>query len=163
MAIYESPLGYPNEHMRLLGLIAAHWELVDFCLERLIARVMDFDPITVALYTANIDFNRKLDLLTAHVRDGCDRGEYQDLWKEYNKLHARLINAQAARNDFVHSKWRLDAETGEFKRIKLKTRGGKFKITDVAVSTEELEAAVREIVNIGNDVVTFFKKQGIPV
>jgi hypothetical protein len=161
MTKYQSPMGYPDEHMRLLGLIAAHWEMVDFLLERLVAKVMGHDPLSVALLTANMDFNRKLDLVTAHVRDAHESQEGQAIWREYTQLTTRLIKAQGSRNDYVHSRWRTDKPSKQFQRVRLRTKGGKFKAIDVPVTTEQLASAAKEIVDIGDAIIAFFNKIGL--
>jgi hypothetical protein len=39
---YRSPFEYlPDEHMRLVGIIAFHWETVDLTKQRAIAEVMN--------------------------------------------------------------------------------------------------------------------------
>jgi hypothetical protein len=52
MAKYQSPFGdIPDEYMRLVGIIAAHWERVELLLELAIARITQHEFHRVALLT----------------------------------------------------------------------------------------------------------------
>ena len=162
MEKYQSPFGYPDEHMRLLGIIAAHWEAVELILERAIAKIMSHDPSGLALLTANINFNNKLDVLTTHVRDAFKIQTDDDkLWSEYRGVQEALKNAQKTRNDFVHSKWTISKTTGNLGRHKLQTLGGKTKILNVPVSTEELAAAARQITDASTAMIRFLERNGV--
>ena len=41
MPKYESPMPLSDDHMRLIGIIAAHWEAVDVTLQRAISEIME--------------------------------------------------------------------------------------------------------------------------
>jgi hypothetical protein len=43
MANYQSRFPLSDEHMRLVGIIAAHWEHVDLILQRAVAEVMSLE------------------------------------------------------------------------------------------------------------------------
>jgi hypothetical protein len=69
MAKYQSPIGdTPDEHMRLVGIIALHWEWVEILLERAIADIMEHDFNRIALLTNNISFGDKCDLVLTYAR-----------------------------------------------------------------------------------------------
>ena len=66
---YQSPSGVlPNEHMRLVGIISAHWEWLEVLMERAIAEIMEHQYTRVALLTVNIGFKSKCDLLMTYAR-----------------------------------------------------------------------------------------------
>jgi hypothetical protein len=65
---YECPFPVPEEHLRMVGVIAAQWEWIERVLERAIAGVMEHDYRRVAMFLANISFNDKCDLFLAHGR-----------------------------------------------------------------------------------------------
>ena len=159
---YQSPFEYPDEPMRLLGIIAAHWEAVELILEQAVAAVMSLNPPRVALLTANINSNNKIDILTAHVRDAFQTKTKNDaIWSEYTAILEKIKAAQTARNNFIHSKWHADKTTGRFTRNKLRTLGGKVQITKEIVSPETLAAIAQEICNVATVLIEFLERQGV--
>lgn len=159
---YKSSLGYPDEHMRLLGLIAAHWESFEMVLERTLATVMMHEPSRVAFLTMHMSFANKIDLLTIYAREAFVISQQQPLlWTEYNKIVKRLQGAYSLRNRYVHAKWRLDRKTGEFMRHDVRTKGGKLDVVFEPTTVAPMEDAVREITAAGEEFVMFFLKRGI--
>ena len=65
---YHSPFPLPDEHMRMLGIIATQWEWVEQLLGNAIAEIMEHKPDRVAILTANVGFHQKCDILKAYAR-----------------------------------------------------------------------------------------------
>jgi hypothetical protein len=154
---YKSPLEFPDEHMRLLGIIAAHWESVDYLLGRAIAGAMDYDYGMVALLLANIGFHQKCDLLLAYARhfQTTDPAE----WSKFTKTIEALRDAYSARNKFIHAKWKM--VDGEIRRTEVRTRGGKFTIADDPAPISELSATAQQIFEAGEAFVRLVMPYGI--
>jgi hypothetical protein len=106
MTKYHSPAGFPDEHMRLVGIISAHWEWVELTLERTVAEAMDREYQEVGLLTENITFHALCDVLTIYSQPL--ETLRPDLWKEFSATLTDLKNAYSARNRYVHAKWRLE-------------------------------------------------------
>ncbi len=68
MPKYESPLSLSDEHMRLIGIIAAHWEAIDITLQQALAEVMELEFDRVALLIRHIGFGNKINLLMIYAR-----------------------------------------------------------------------------------------------
>ena len=66
---YRSPFPFlADEHMRLVGIIAFHWEALDVAMQRAIAEVMEHSLDRVGLLTDNLSFRAKQDLLMSYAR-----------------------------------------------------------------------------------------------
>jgi hypothetical protein len=91
MTKYQSPIPLPDEHMRLLGIIAAHWEWIELILERAIAEVMEHKWSRVRLLTVDIGFRSKCDLLKVYARPF--ETEEPASWQEFNKIIKGLEEA----------------------------------------------------------------------
>jgi hypothetical protein len=102
MAKYKSPSKFPDEHMRLVGLIAAHWEWVEFTLERTVAEVMEHEYDRVGLLTENITFHALCDILMIYTRPA--EKSRPDIWKECTAMLNELKHAYSLRNKYVHGK-----------------------------------------------------------
>lgn len=154
---YESPFSLPDEHMRLLGIIAAHWETVDYFLGRVVAGVMEHDYDRVALLVANIGFQQKCDLILAYARhfQKTDPPE----WSKFTKVIETLRDAYSTRNKFIHAKWKM--ADGEIRRTEVRTRGGRFTIADEPTPISELNAAAQQIIDAGEAFVRLVEPYGI--
>lgn len=90
MSKYISPFNLPDEHMRLVGIISAHWEFVDTFLQQAIAFVSEHEFQRVALLTDNLGFRTKIDFLMAYARPL--QNDDPKLWKEFT-TNFSAINA----------------------------------------------------------------------
>jgi hypothetical protein len=155
---YRSPLPLPDEHMRLLGIIATHWEWVELILSKAVAEVMEHDPNRVAILTANIGFHDKCDIILAYAR--FLRETDPDEWTKFTTTLKTLRDAYAVRNKFIHAKWKL-VNDSEIRRTEVRTRGGKFSIVDEPTPTTELSAAAQQIVDAGESFIALVQSYGI--
>jgi hypothetical protein len=157
MTKYHSPAGFPDEHMRLVGIISAHWEWVELTLERTVAEAMDREYQEVGLLTENITFHALCDVLTIYSQPL--ETLRPDLWKEFSATLTDLKNAYSARNRYVHAKWRL--EQGGMRRSDLRTRQGKLRVVDEPVTEADLESAAKQIWSAGERLVRFAQACGL--
>jgi hypothetical protein len=157
---YHSPFGFPDEHMRLIGIITAHWEHVENFIEAAVAKIMELDPNRIRLLTMNISFHPKTDLLLAYARAAFLRESDTDpRWTAFNELVKELRNAYSARNRYVHAKWDFQNET--MFRYDVRTKGGKLTIEQEITTTTELAEAAQQILDAGEHFMNFLAAQGI--
>src|SRR5262245_22795247 len=157
MANYRSPFSVlPDEHMRLVGIIAAHWEFLDILLQRILAEVMEHDPHRVALLTENIPFRAKTELLMAYARALQEREP--QLWDEFTKAHSSLQTAYGLRNRYVHARWKAGASPELPMRVVTRVSGGRFTLADEETSICELEVAAQTLWETGEALRIFFQK-----
>lgn len=157
MSSYKSPIGLPDEHMRLVGIIAAHWEHVDLILQRAIAEVMELDFNRVAHLTANIGFNGKRDILMVYARPL--EVEYPPDWLSFKRALEGVSQAYAARNRYVHAAWEVRGE--DIYRHTIRTSGGKLAQTDTLVTVADLAAAAHQIVAAGGEFARWMQEHGL--
>lgn len=159
---YESPLKFPDEHMRLLGIIAAHWESFEVALDRVAANAMSHEYGRVGLLLSNISFANKIDLLTVYARDAFVISHQDDaLWREYNAIIDRIRKAYAGRNEYVHSIWHRAGDDKQLTRETMRTKGGKLNLVREPPDLAEMAAVAQEIIEAGNAFVAFFLRLGI--
>jgi hypothetical protein len=157
MANYRSPFSVlPDEHMRLVGIIAAHWEFLDVMLQRTLAEVMEHDHGRIALLTESIPFRAKTELLMAYARPLQEREP--QLWDEFTKVHSGLQTAYGLRNRYVHARWKAGALPELPMRVVTRIAGGKFTLADEETSVRELEVAAQTLWEAGEALRTFFQK-----
>lgn len=154
---YECPFPVPEEHLRMVGVIAAQWEWIERTLERAIAGVMEHDYRRVAMFLANISFSDKCDLFLAHGRVFEESQPAE--WKEITTAIKGLREARATRNAFVHCTWKQGTEPGASPlRASVRTKGGTLKAEEVPVTTEDMYAAAKEIWNAGRALAALINK-----
>jgi hypothetical protein len=158
---YQSPFRYPDEHMRLLGIIAAHWEAVEVVVDVILAKTMRHEHGRVGLLTSHISFANKMDLLTIFVRDAYGLESENPTWKEFNKTKERMSKAYGLRNKYVHGQWDLNPETGGLARRDIRIKGGKLDLGDEEATEEKMAAAAQEITDAGEQFVVLFDRLGI--
>src|SRR5215831_7411266 len=107
---YHSPFPLPDEHMRMLGIIATQWEWVEQLLGNAIAEIMEHKPDRVAILTANVGFHQKCDILKAYARTFQE--DDPPAWSRFNQTITMLKDAYSARNRFIHAKWQLLDDRG---------------------------------------------------
>jgi hypothetical protein len=141
---YKSPMdGLPDEHMRMVGVISAHWEYLEILLERAIADIMGRNFYEVQLLTENISFTNKCDLVLIYARP-FEKAE-PDEWKKFTSAIADLKAAHGARNEYVHAHWKQDQKTNVWGKAGVRTKGGKLVVSDSAVDIEDMSKAAQQI------------------
>jgi hypothetical protein len=161
MEKYQSPIPLPDEHMRMVGIIAAHWEWIELILERSIAEIMEQQHHTVGLLTANISFGSKCDLILVYAR--VFEKDQPQVWKEFTTAIEALGGAYMKRNTYVHAKWKRDRSTLEWGITTVRTRGGKLTASDNPVSVNELVDAAQSIFDAGERFTALVQRFGILV
>jgi hypothetical protein len=160
MANYRSPFGFPpDEHMRLLGIIAAHWELLDVVIQRLLAEIMNHDHNRVALLMENMSFRARMELLMAYVREV--KPTHPNVWLEYTKLDEQVRGAYGLRNKYVHARWKRGETADVPLRVVARFQGGKLRIADEPTPIEDMEAAAQALWDIGEKFTAFFQGVGM--
>ena len=153
---YECPFPVPEEHLRMVGVIAAQWEWIERTLERAVAGVMELDYSRVAMFLANISFSDKCDLFLAHGR--VFQESHPTEWKEITTAIKGLYEARATRNAFIHCTWKMGPEPGAPVRASVRTKGGTLKVEEIPVTTDDMYAAAKEIWNAGHALAALIKK-----
>jgi hypothetical protein len=156
MARYKSPFLLPDEHMRLVGIIAAHWESVDLILQRAVAEVMSMKFKDVRLLTENLLANAKFDLIIAHAR-----ALPKDEFKAINKVIGLVKEAYGLRNAFVHAKWHSDGPSTVPWRFSVRTRGGRISIVQAPTHPSEMETAAEKIWAAGQTLTSILQQHGL--
>ena len=161
MPKYESPMSLSDEHMRLVGIIAAHWEAIDITLQQALAEIMELEFDRVALLIRHISLGGKIDLLTIHARRALQEEGHKELWTEFNKTIEGIRDANDLRNQYVHSGWPQEDSDGSPTRASLNTKGGKLTVVYDPVPITKLENAADQIYKAGRTFLEFFQKFGL--
>jgi hypothetical protein len=156
---YKSPMGLPDEHMRLVGIIAAHMEWIELVLERAIAEIMEHKFPRIALLSNLVSFSDKCDLILAYAR--VFEEPNPETWKLFTKSIESLRAAYSKRNEFVHAQWKRDITTQQWGKAVLRTKGGRFTITDLPVEITALEQAAQSIWDAGENFVALCRAHGV--
>ncbi len=160
MAKYQSPIvDTPDEHMRLVGIIALHWEWVEIVLERVLADVMEQDFSSIALLTNNVSFRDKCDLILTYAR--VFEEPEPETWKRFTKSITRLKDAYSGRNQFIHAQWRRDKTTKEWGRSVVRTRGGKLTLLEETVLIGDMEKVAQEIWDAAEEFTQLCQARGV--
>jgi hypothetical protein len=159
MSKYQSPMGLPDEQMRLVGIIAAHWEWVELILERALAEIMEHQFARVALLTNQVSFSDKCDLVLVYARvyETTD----PTTWSLFTKAIVALRNGYSLRNQFVHAQWKRDRKTAQWGKASIRTKGGKLTISDELVDIKSLEQAAEQIWDAGNNFTLLCRAHGV--
>ncbi len=159
MPKYKSPINLPDEHMRLVGIIAAHWEFIEAILERSIAEVMEHEWQRVRLLTVNIGFRSKCDLILLHARPLTTTDK--PAWREFTKTLETVKNVYKLRNKFVHGQWHTDDDGDDPTLLCVRTAGGKLTAERAQVPITELEDAARQIYDASEQLIRLFQRYGV--
>lgn len=162
---YKSPIPkLPDKHMRLVGIIAAHWEHAERVVERALAAIMKLEWDRVDMLLVNIPFRAKCDLITAHARVLEQRDprtqKKSSEWVEFNKTMDGLKAAYALRNKYVHATWDATIPRKLIRRT-LRTKGGRIDSGGEAVTVKEMERAAHIIVKATVAFVRWCRKYDI--
>ena len=159
---YVSPYPLPDEHMRMVGIIAAHWEHLELMLERAVAETSDHAFPRVAMLTANLGFRSKCDILMAHARVFQTGNEV--IWKDFTSILEEIKNAYTARNTYVHAKWKSKDPNKlghSIHRVSGRTTGGRFTVVDESVPIEDMYRAAHQIHTAAERFVGFCQTFGL--
>jgi hypothetical protein len=160
MANYKSPfLALPDEHMRLVGIISAHWEFLDVTIQRALAEVSMHDFARVAQFTENIPFGRKMELLMAYARPLQDA--QPALWKGFTEINKDVLAAYGLRNRYVHARWKSGDIPELPSRVVTRSAGGRFNVADEPTCVCHMEDAAKAIHGTGQKLTTFFQTFGL--
>ena len=158
MKKYQSPLqSLPDEPMRLLGIIAVHWEWIEVLLERAVAEVMSLKHEHVGLLTANLSFHAKCDLIA--VQASPLRTLDPNLHKEFTRTLEGLKDAYSDRNKFIHGKWNV--EQGVLLRYETRTRNGKLTIAREPTTETDLADAAQCIYEAADRFLRLQQRYGL--
>ena len=126
---YASPMKLPDEYMRLVGIIAAHWEFVEqITLTRAIAGMMELDYNQVALLLANVGFQSKVDLLVVHTAPLKDTDK--PAWERITSALGGIREAYGMRNTYVHAVWNFEIDPATPHIRVIRTKNGKLRMGD---------------------------------
>jgi hypothetical protein len=157
---YRSPMeGLPDEHMRMVGIISAHWEWVELILERALAEVMEHEFHRVALLAQNISFSSKCDLILIYAR--VFEVQAPETWKLFTLAIKDLREAYGARNEYVHAQWKRDRETQAWGKASVRTKGGKLAISDESVPIQKMYDAAQQIWDAGTNFTLLCRAHGV--
>jgi hypothetical protein len=159
MSPYRSPQALPDEHMRLVGIVAAHWEFLDVIIQRALAEVMEHDHHRIALLTENIPFRSKMDLLMAYARPFQERRP--GVWQDFTKVDKEVRAAYGVRNAYVHARWKVGKHPDLPLRVIVQTKGGKFTITEEETCSCKVAEAAQLIWDTGEAFLKFFQERGL--
>lgn len=143
--------------MRLLGIIATHWEWVELILEKAVAEIMSFELERVNLLTANIGFHAKCGLILVHAAQ--IKQAEPATYKEIASSITELKNAYTERNKYIHSKWNI--ENGVLLRHELRTKNGKLVIAREPTDEKELCSAAQQIYDAGDTFIRLHQRFGM--
>lgn len=159
MPKYVSPMKLSDEHMRLVGIIAAHWETIDLILTRVVAEAMSFKYEDVGILVSNISFETKCNLLMASGRPLQNNDPAN--WKKFTAILECIRSSNRTRNTYVHAQW-FPLEQGEVPiRSTMRVERGKIKIADEPTPISDLENAAQEIHQTAEKLTEFFQDFGL--
>jgi hypothetical protein len=157
---YKSPMDdLPDEHMRMVGIISAHWEWIELILERAIAEIMEHPFPRVALLTNSISFYTKCDLILVYAR--VYEESHPDIWKQFTAAIIGLKTAYRGRNEFVHGTWKKDSATKVWGKAEVRTKGGKLTISDEEIPIKRMEKVAQDIWDAGTNFTLLCQMQGV--
>lgn len=159
MSKYRSPKPLPDEHMRLVGIIAAHWQYVDLMIQRAVAEVMNRTLDDVCVLTENVGFQVRMDILMAYARPA--RDEFKDVWEEFTAMSNDVRDANELRNTYVHAAWTFEPDEPLPVRHAIRVRRGRIDVEDLPVTADELADAADRIWKAGERFTNFFRRVGM--
>ena len=149
MSKYDSEIKLPDEYFRMVGIIAAQWEYIEFQLEWAVAEIGGHKVSKVGLLTTNLGYQAKHDLILAHGRPL--KAQSPDEWSALTTVMNDVQKAYLLRNTFVHAKWIAGESDAELpKRSIVRTRGGKLIMDDFPTELSELVEAATKIQAAGD-------------
>src|SRR5688572_7331575 len=105
-APFKCDVGIPNEYYRMIGIIAALWERLDFVLELAVAEVGMHNPFEVGLLTLNLTFTAKIELILVYAEPL--KKKAPDEWTKFHDVIQEIRRVNKLRNEYVHARWFVD-------------------------------------------------------
>ncbi len=159
MSKYKSPINLPDGHMRLVGIIAAHWESVNLVLDGFVAFVTMNEIEKVTVLTKEMSFGNKINLILAYARQY--KATNPEIWKEFTEAIDKVREANSHRNDYVHATWKVGCADEAPQRWVLSLKNGKLKDEVLVVEIDELEKAAQYIYDAGQALTDTMSKVGM--
>lgn len=159
MKKYQSPFNLPDEHMRLVGIIAAHSEFLNLIIEKAVAFVTMNKQSQVQLLTSHLGLSQKLDILTAYFQQY--RGRDDGQWKESVEVFEAIRKASALRDEFVHARWLMEEQAIAPLRLVIRIKSGKLIEKSEKIEHQQLEDAADFIHKTGEKLTKLLLKIGI--
>ncbi len=157
---YQSPVALPDEYFRLIGIIAAHWERVEYLLEWTVAEAANLKHHRVGLLTTNIGFRSKCDIVLSYARALEPTAPSE--WKAIKAGIKKITDAYILRNTYIHAKW-IPPGRGhkQVMRSVVRTSGGKANIANEITTIEEMAKAAHDIDTAGADFMALMQSYGL--
>jgi hypothetical protein len=157
---YECPIGISDEYYRLIGIIAAQWERLSFCLEWAVAEIGMHDPVRVGLLTNNLTYTAKIELLLTYAAP-LEQHDKKS-WKELFDCIQEIRRVNNLRNNYVHARW-IPAETSgsPAERSVVRTTHGKLDIGNKPTPLSELVIAAKDIYSVGEKFMAIMNSHGL--
>lgn len=159
MSQYKSPFNLPDEHMRMVGIIAAHWECFELVLNRAVAFVTDNEYGKIIILSKYMGLHSKLDLILAYGEQ--IKVEDPDLYKEFKQTIHKIRNVNSMRNTFVHAVWHMEEDELIPSKWDLRLRNGKLNESFDVVPIENLENTAKELYEAGDVFTQMMIKVGM--
>ena len=157
---YECPIGISDEYYRLIGIIAAQWERVDFLLEWAVAEIGSHDPVSVGLLSTNLTFTAKIELILTHAEPL--RKPAPEKFREISNAIQEIRRVNSLRNMYVHARWMpADNDENIALRSVVRTTQGKLDIGNKPTPLSELVMAARDINNAGESFMKIMNDFGL--
>ena len=160
MSPFKNPFNIPDEHMRMVGIIACQWEHIEKTLEHTVAESMGHKPSRVGLLTMNIGFHTKCELILAYAR--AFEKEEPLTWKLFTSSIEHLHTCQKIRSEFVHASWH-ENETDREKplRLILSTRGKRLTYEERSTNIQELYDAAETLDKYASSFILLMQECGL--
>jgi hypothetical protein len=143
MRTLYSPFGEAPEHMQALGEMTVSFADVEGQISQFIWTLLGDDQKVGQIVTAQLSFQRQLDLLGALFRHKIDNGA---LAKELDQILSKAASAEQERNKLIHSQFIPGTGINSLHRFKatakrvhgLKVQFERLLVKDINDVTEQL-------------------------
>lgn len=158
---YASPYSFlPDDHMRVVGIIAFHWEAVELALQRAIAEItMTADTGGSAVLTDMIGFRSKTDIIMAYARPLQTTAPAD--WRKFCDALECVKNAYTLRNKFVHARWVDGPDSLHPALVDFRISGGRLRQEEVPTDIAELNSAASSIYEAGEQIMAWLQAHGL--
>lgn len=160
MERYENPFSIPDEHMRMVGIIACQWEHLEKTLEHAVAEIMEHRPHRVGVLTMHIGFHSKCEIIFAYSR--VLEKEAPQSWTLFKRIMENLYECQKTRSEFIHASWHKNEDDPDRPlRLITTTRGKRFKSEEKPTDITELYEAAQAIEKHATSFILFMREFGL--
>ena len=150
--------------MRLVGIIAAHWEYCDALWDRVVQEILDLKGARIVLLTQAMGLESKIDLVSvqmhkvfAEIRnDPASPLDAKDLEIRYKSVCEALRVASRTRSKFVHARWLFNEKTKELERHSTRTTKKHLDVAHDPTPIKELADAAQSIYATAQAIIDFF-------